>query len=369
MQLRRNGHDDHIMHVPDGFLDVSTSIATGVVSVTAVGVALRHVKREVGEAAAPLAGLVAAFVFAVQMLNFPVGVGTSGHLMGGALAAVLVGPWTAIVCLAVVLTVQALLFADGGLSALGTNVLLIGVVTVLVGWLVAKGVAAVLPKRPASAVPAAVAGALVSVPAAALVFVGLYAVGGATDLDLARLTQFMLGWHVVIGIGEAVITGLTVAAVVATRPDLVYLTRNVGRTLTVTRPDGTTTEVDATPEPVTATAATRRGPGTRTAAVALAVSLALAGIVSGFASANPDGLEYVAEELGFIDTAEDSAVAGSPLGDYGITGVDDPFVSTGLAGVIGVGVTLGLAVLIAWLAARSRGATPPQRDPSEDARV
>jgi cobalt/nickel transport system permease protein len=312
-----------------------------------------------------MAGLVAAFVFAVQMLNFPVGVGTSGHLMGGALAAVLVGPWAAIVCLAVVLTVQALLFADGGVSALGTNVLLIGIVTVVVGWFVAKGVAALLPKRPSSAVPASVAGALVSVPAAALVFVGLYAIGGATDLDLARLTQFMLGWHLVIGVGEAVITGLTVAAVVATRPDLVYLTRTLGRTLTVTAPDGSTAEVVATPEP--SGAAARRGPGLRTVAVALAVSLGLAGIVSGFASANPDGLEYVAERLGFIDAAEDSPVAGSPLGDYGVTGVEDPFLSTGLAGVIGVAVTLGLAVLLAWLAARRR--VSPQHDPGEDARV
>jgi cobalt/nickel transport system permease protein len=355
------------MHVPDGFLDVPTSIATGAVAAVTVGVALRQVKREVGEAAAPMAGLVAAFVFAVQMLNFPVGVGTSGHLMGGALAAVLVGPWTAVVGLAVVLTVQALLFADGGVSALGTNVLLIGIVTVVVGWFVAKAAAALLPKRPSSAVPASVAGALVSVPVAALVFVGLYAIGGATDLDLARLTQFMLGWHLVIGVGEAVITGLTVAAVVATRPDLVYLTRTLGRTLTVTAPDGSTAEVAATPEPSGTAGAVRRGPGRRTVAVALAVSLGLAGIASGFAAANPDGLEYVAERLGFLEAAEDSPVAGSPLGDYGVTGVGDPFLSTGLAGVIGVAVTLGLAVLLAWLAARRRAA--PQHDPGEDARL
>ena len=157
------------MHVPDGFLDVTTSVATAAVSAGVVVVSLGQARRELTQATAPMAGLVAAFVFAVQMLNFPVGVGTSGHLMGGALAAVLVGPWTAIVALTVVLTVQALLFADGGLTALGTNVLLIGIVTVVVGYLVARGVAAVLPKRPVSAVPAATVGAFVSVPAAALV--------------------------------------------------------------------------------------------------------------------------------------------------------------------------------------------------------
>jgi cobalt/nickel transport system permease protein len=362
LRLGRDAGEDPIMHVPDGFLDVPTSVATGVVAAGAVVVALRQVKREIGEAAAPMAGLVAAFVFAVQMLNFPVGVGTSGHLMGGALAAVLVGPWTALVCLAVVLSVQALLFADGGLSALGTNVLLIGVVTVLVGWLVARGVAAVLPRRPASAVPAAALGALVSVPAAALVFVGLYAVGGATDLDLARLTQFMLGWHLVIGVGEAVITGLTVAAVVVTRPDLVRLVRGARRTLLVTAADGTTTEVDATPEPPREPV--RRGPGARSAAVALAVTLALAGVVSGFASANPDGLEYVAERLGFLDAAEDSAVAGSPLGDYAVVGVDSEPLATGLAGLVGVAATLALALLLAWLAAaRARPSPPAQRAP------
>ena len=115
------------MHVPDGFLDAPTSIATGVVAAAAVGVALRGARRELDERTAPLAGLAAAFVFAAQMFNFPVGAGTSGHLLGGALAAVLVGPFTAVLCLSVVLLVQALLFADGGITALGTNVVLLGV--------------------------------------------------------------------------------------------------------------------------------------------------------------------------------------------------------------------------------------------------
>ena len=135
------------MHVPDGFLDVPTSLATGAVAVAAVGLALRGARRELDDRTAPMAGLVAAFVFAAQMLNFPVGAGTSGHLLGGALAAVLVGPWTAALCLSVVLLVQGLLFADGGVTALGTNITLFGVVAVGAAWLTFRLLQRVLPKR------------------------------------------------------------------------------------------------------------------------------------------------------------------------------------------------------------------------------
>src|SRR6478752_7438937 len=122
------------MHVPDGFLDAPTSAVTGVVAVAAVGVALVKARNELDDRTAPMAGLVAAFIFAVQMLNFPVAAGTSGHLLGGALAAILVGPYTAVLCVAVVLLVQGFFFADGGLTALGVNITIMGIVTVLVGW-------------------------------------------------------------------------------------------------------------------------------------------------------------------------------------------------------------------------------------------
>ncbi|WP_172265244.1 MULTISPECIES: energy-coupling factor ABC transporter permease [Nocardioides] len=210
------------MHVPDGFLDAPTSVATGAVAAAAVAVSLRGARRELDDRTAPMAGLVATFVFAAQMINFPVGAGTSGHLMGGALAAVLVGPWTAVLCLSVVLVVQALLMADGGVTALGTNVTLIGVVTVAVGWAVFVLLRRVLPGRLELVAPAAAVGAFVSVPVAALVFTGLFAVGGNAPVDLGAVATAMLGWHTVIGIGEAVITGLVVASVVATRPDLVH---------------------------------------------------------------------------------------------------------------------------------------------------
>ncbi|MGH3488746.1 MAG: energy-coupling factor ABC transporter permease, partial [Actinopolymorphaceae bacterium] len=209
-----------------------------------VGVALRGARRELDDRTAPLTGLVAAFVFAVQMLNFPVGAGTSGHLLGGALAAVLVGPWTAVLCLTVVLAVQALFFADGGITALGTNITLMGVVTVVAGWVIFALVLRLLPKRPASAAPAAFVAALVSVPVSALCFVGLYAVGGTADISLGTLVAAMLGWHVLIGVGEAAITAATVASIVAVRPDLVYGARGLlaGRDLLIRTPPVTSKE-------------------------------------------------------------------------------------------------------------------------------
>lgn len=230
------------MHVPDGFLDAPTSIATGAVAVVAVGVALRGARRELDDRTAPLAGLVATFVFATQMVNFPVGAGTSGHLLGGALAAVLVGPFTGLLCMSVVFLVQSLLFADGGITALGTNIDLMGLVTVTVGWLVFRALQSALPKRPRMVAPAAAIGAFVSVPVAALAFTGLYAIGGQADIPLGTLAVAMVSWHLLIGLGEAMITGVAVASIVAVRPDLVHGARRVlrARTLEVRAPDEVT---------------------------------------------------------------------------------------------------------------------------------
>jgi len=216
------------MHVPDGFLDAPTSVATAVVAAGAVGLALSRARRELDDRTAPLAGLVAVFVFAAQMLNFPVGAGTSGHLLGGALAAVLVGPWTATLCLTVVLAVQSLLFADGGITALGTNVVLMGVVGVWTGWLVFVGLRRLVRSAGVRVVPAlAGVAAVVSVPVAALTFTALYAVGGHAPIPLGELAAAMLGWHTVIGLGEGVITFLAVGSIIATRPDLVHGARGL----------------------------------------------------------------------------------------------------------------------------------------------
>jgi cobalt/nickel transport system permease protein len=229
------------MHVPDGFLDAPTSIATGAVAAACVGTALVRARRELDDKTAPMAGLVAAFVFATQMLNFPVASGTSGHLLGGAIAAVLVGPWTGILCLSVVFLVQCLLFADGGVTALGTNIDLMGVTTVAVGWLVFRLLQLLLPKRLSVVAPAAGFAAFVSVPVASLLFVALYAVGGTADIDLGNLATAMVGVHLLIGIGEGVITFLAVGAILAVRPDLVRGARPVldRRELEIRTPTGT----------------------------------------------------------------------------------------------------------------------------------
>jgi cobalt/nickel transport system permease protein len=349
------------MHVPDGFLNAPTSLATGAIAAGVVGISLQRASREVRESGPALAGLTAAFVFAVQMVNFPVGAGTSGHLLGGALAAALVGPWTGLLVMSVVLLVQSLLFADGGLTALGTNITLMGAVTVLVGFLVTRGLLRAMPKRLGSVVPAAAVGALVSVPTAALAFTGLYAAGGAVDLSIGRLAAAMVGWHVLIGIGEAVITAAVLSAVVATRPDLVYVARHLQADLVLVDDQGRTTTVSPD-RPVAAK------PAGRSLGAGVAVTLLIAGLVSLFASANPDGLEFVGAKLGFGEAAKESAVAGSPLADYGVSGIGNGHVSGALAGIIGVLVTIGVGLLVAKLTSlRSRSESASEPEPASRA--
>ena len=328
------------MHVPDGFLDASTSLATGAIAVGAVGLCLKRAEREIAETGPALAGLTAAFVFGGQMVNFPVGAGTSGHLIGAALAAALVGPWTAVICITVVLLVQALLFADGGLTALGTNITLMAVVGVSVGYLVMRAVLRVLRRREGAVVPAAAIGALAGVPASAVAFTALYAAGGAVAVPIGTLAGAMIGWHLVIGIGEAVITGAVLAAVLASRPDLVYLAR-----------------ISAPPEPGLERPAAR--PGRNVLVAGGLVTLVVAGVVSLAASASPDGLEFVSEALGFGESAQASATAGSPLADYGVAGVPDAALAAGLAGVIGVVLTLLAGVGTSLLASRNRADAAP----------
>lgn len=210
------------MHVPDGFIDAPTCAAAGAFAAVCVGRCLHRARAELDERTAPLAGLTAAFVFAAQMINFPVAGGTSGHLLGGTLAAILVGPYTAVLCMSVVLSVQALLFADGGLTALGVNITLMGIVTVVVGHLLFLPAARWFAGRPRVLAGAAFAAAAVSVPVAALGFVGVYAVGGTTDVPIGTVAAAMVGVHVLIGLGEGLITAFTVGGVLAVRPDLVH---------------------------------------------------------------------------------------------------------------------------------------------------
>jgi cobalt/nickel transport system permease protein len=215
------------VHVPDGFLDPATSLATGALAAGTVALALRKARTELDDRTAPLAGLTAAFVFAGQMLNFPIAAGTSGHLIGAVLTAVLVGPWTAVLCMTAVLLVQAVLFADGGITALGTNVTLMGLVAVVVGYGVFRGVRAVLPRTRTGVLAATGVAAFLSVPASALAFVGLFALGGTVDVSMGTVVSAMTGVHLLIGIGEAAITVAVVGAVLAVRPDLVHGARGL----------------------------------------------------------------------------------------------------------------------------------------------
>ena len=215
------------MHIPDGFIDGTTSAGAAVVAAGGLGATLRRAGEVLDERRVPLAGLVAAFVFAVQMLNFPVVSGTSGHLLGGALAAVLVGPAVGAVCVTVVLAVQALLFADGGLSALGLNVLNMALVTAFGGYAVFVLARRVMSRTPSSVVAAAGTAAAASVVLSALAFTLEYAVGGTGTASVATVAGAMVGVHVLIGVGEGVITALVVGAVLATRPDLVWGARDL----------------------------------------------------------------------------------------------------------------------------------------------
>jgi cobalt/nickel transport system permease protein len=210
------------VHIPDGFINAPTSLAAGAVAAGGVGVSLRRAAHTLQERQAPLAGLVAAYIFAVQMLNFPVAAGTSGHLLGGALAAVLVGPWAGALCVAVVLLVQGLLFADGGLSALGLNVINMALVTAWGGYAVFLLLRRAMPATKTSVTVSAGIAAGISVVLASLAFVVEYAIGGAGGASVGTVLAAMMGVHTLIGIGEGIITALTVGVVLGVRPDLVY---------------------------------------------------------------------------------------------------------------------------------------------------
>ncbi len=390
------------MHVPDGFINAPVSAAAGVVAAAAVAVSLRGARRELAgagrgtgsgaERTAPLAGLVAAFIFAVQMLNFPVGAGTSGHLLGGALAAILVGPYTGVLCVSVVLLMQGVLFADGGLTALGVNITDMAIVTTVVAYLLFRGLVKVLPRRRSSVTAAAFVSALVSVPAAAVAFTALYALGGTADVPIGKVFTAMVGVHVLIGIGEAAITALTVGAVIAVRPDLVHGARGLTkplelRTAPVTAPaapapatgdlgkaaretapaepavataEAPALAADDAPAPVSAPRRSARGVWL----AGLAAALVCAGGVSYYASASPDGLEKVAHDQGIDAKAEDHAAKDSPLADYGVKNLADPRLSGGLAGVIGVGATLAVGTGV-FVVLRRRRAASSDGQPAE----
>jgi cobalt/nickel transport system permease protein len=316
------------MHAPDGFLNAAAAVSTGVVSAGAVSVALRQTRDRLKDAQIPLAGLAAAFVFAAQMFNFPVAAGTTGHLLGGALAAVLLGPWTGLIVVTVVVVVQALLFADGGLTALGYNVLNMAVVTSLGGWGVFRLSRRFLPVTVRGISLAAGLAAFVSVILSSAAFSLEWLFGATLPVPVDRVFVAMVGVHALIGIGEAVITTMTVGAVLRARPDLV-----VGA-------DGLA-------------AGARTGASQRRFVIgALATTFVVAGVISQLAFSSPDGLERVAEDTGIAAVAEDHALGSSLFADYAVRGVRNESLSLAVAGIAGSLLTLAVG---GGLVAAARG--------------
>lgn len=304
------------MHIPDGFIDAKTAVATAVLSAAGVGLALRQVRRELPPRRVPLLGLGAAFLFAAQMLNFPVIGGTSGHVLGGVLVAALLGPAAAVVVLTTVLIVQCFLFADGGVSALGANVFNMALLGTVGGWAIFRAVSRCLPGRRGQVAAVAFAG-WCSTVLASLACAGQLAWSGKVAWSVGFTA--MAGIHMLIGLGEGAISALVFLAIARTRPDLV-------------------SGDDLNPASTKQSASGLVGFG-------LIVSLGLAVFVAPFACPWPDGLEAVAEKLGFDHAAREPLLP-APVPDYTMPGLSSPAAATAVAGAVGALVVFGLALLL-----------------------
>jgi cobalt/nickel transport system permease protein len=324
------------MHIPDGFLDAKTIAAASVLSAAGIGRALRNVRRTLTPRKVPLMGLASAFLFVAQMINFPVIGGTSGHLLGAVLAAILLGPDEAILVMTVVLAVQAFLFADGGVLALGANLFNMAIVAPLAGFAVYR-----LASRPARTE----AGRLAAVALAAWSSTVLAAAACAGELSLSGAVAWPLAFpamtaiHMAVGLGEAAITGLVLAAVAKARPDL--LTGFAARG----KEDGSRPVMD----------------------VLIYGGLIVAGaavFVLPFASKLPDGLEAVALRFGFASRAAAHPVLSAPLADYRVPGVGSLPLAAALAALLGAGLVFGLAFLVGrrrFMRARSAAAADSRK--------
>ena len=302
------------MHIPDGFLSVVVSILLWAVSIAVVAYALKRVGRDLNERMVPMMGVLAAAIFAGQMLNFAVAGGTSGHLMGAAITTILLGPWAAVLVMTSVVSIQALIFQDGGLLALGANIFNMAVVGVAVAYFTYSTVRKLAGQTRWGVFAAGFLAAWASVVVASLSVALQLAISGTAPANLAVPT--MLGVHILIGIGEGLITIGALAFLNATRPDLLQPTKG-------------------------------RANGSAVVWVAgLLIALALA-VLAPLASANPDGLEWVAEQGGFLDLARDPVYNLIP--DYLLPGVSNEGAATILAGVIGALLVFGMFLAVALL--------------------
>ncbi len=317
------------MHIPDGFLDAKTATATAALSVVGLGYALRHVKKQATAQRVPMMGLAAAFVFAAQMLNFPVAGGTSGHLIGAVLAAALLGPGTAIIVMTSVLIVQSFLFADGGVTALGANVFNMGVVNPLFGYALYRGVGRLLPHT---------RGRLVALSFAAWVTTVLGAVFVAGELAWSGTVPWEAGFpamvdvHMLVGFAEAAITSVIAAALWKVRPDLLEDWDGVSGAV----PRASVPQRDIL--------------GTVVHTVLVIVGLVL--FVSPFASTWPDAMERIVAATGFDARALPHPLLTPMFSGYRIPGISSSTTATALAGAIGVIVAFGFAVLLSRLLLR-----------------
>ncbi|QHG16076.1 energy-coupling factor ABC transporter permease [Nostoc sp. ATCC 53789] len=299
------------MHIPDGFVSVPVAGATGLASVAALFIAFERSQEAFGIRRAPILGLTTAFIFAAQMINFPVAGGTSGHLLGGTLAAIVLGsPWAGTLCIATVLIIQAVLFADGGITALGANIFNMAVVGVWVGWILTQTLQRLLGGFKGRLPLAAGIAAGVSVVVAAIACAIELALSGTAPV--AIVLPAMAGVHILIGIGEGIITGGVLTYLATARPDLL---------------PGEQQEF-------------------RGWSVPIVTIFLIAGVLSLFASAWPDGLEKVAENTGFIDlAAKVRVIVPTPLADYTIKGLGP--IGTSIAGLMGATVCFAVAFGIA----------------------
>lgn len=296
------------LHIPDGFLTLFVSIVCWVITAATISVAISRTNKALGEKQVPLMGVMAAFIFAAQMINFPVAGGTSGHLLGGALAAIMLGPWAGMLVMTAVIAVQALLFQDGGLLVMGANILNMGLITCIIGYGLYRSVSG--GSRILKLSVAGIA-AWLSVMAGAL-FTSLQLwLSGTSQLQV--VIPAMLFVHALIGLGEAVVTVAALSFVLQARPDLL----------------GENSE------------SAKGSKGWVIAGIAIALVVVL---ISPFASADPDGLERVASDLGFLQAGQ--AAPFSIIPDYAVPFLGETPLSTIVAGMIGLAVVGGIIVLL-----------------------
>ena len=296
------------LHVPDGFLSLGMAAVAWAVALLALFLAVRRSQKDFDERLVPLAGIMAAFIFAGQMINFPVAGGTSGHLVGAALAAIVLGPWLGILVMTAVIALQALLFQDGGLVVMGANILIMGVVPALIAFGFYRAVAG---RGRSLRLGVTTVAAWLSVLAAALLTALLLGFSGTSSFRIVVPT--MLGIHALIGVGEALITVAALSFIINARPQLLDQSARAG--------------------------------GRRWIVAGLALAL-LVVFLTPFASGLPDGLEWVAEENAFLDMAREAPYQLLP--DYTIPFLGEGALSTIMAGLAG---TLLVAAVV-WFAAR-----------------